>query len=58
MPIENAEVMKEFFRWKSEFRKYIKDKNIDKKFLKVIHIESSKFIKEKIVDNRYKNRAH
>lgn len=52
MPIENAEVMKEFFRLKSEFRKYIKDKdkNIDKEFLKVIYIESSKFIKEKIVE--------
>ncbi|AAY61285.1 hypothetical protein RFEPED_0882 [Rickettsia felis str. Pedreira] len=52
MPIENAEVMKEFFRLKSEFRKYIKDKdkNVDKEFLKVIYIESSKFIKEKIVE--------
>ncbi|AFC70984.1 hypothetical protein [Rickettsia australis] len=25
MPIENVEVMKEFFRLKSEFRKYIKE---------------------------------
>ncbi len=52
MPIENAEVMKEFFRLKSEFRKYIKDKvrNVDKEFLKLIYIESSKFIKEKIVE--------
>ncbi|KJV80535.1 hypothetical protein RHORCCE3_1463 [Rickettsia hoogstraalii str. RCCE3] len=42
MPIENAEVMKEFFRLKSEFRKYIKDKvkNVDKEFLKLIYIES------------------
>ncbi|EER22523.1 MULTISPECIES: hypothetical protein [spotted fever group] len=52
MPIENAEIMKKFFRLKSEFRKYIKDKdkNVDKEFLKVIYIESSKFIKEKIVE--------
>ncbi|KIJ88585.1 hypothetical protein SB78_04725, partial [Rickettsia asembonensis] len=27
-----------------------KDKNVDKEFLKVIYIESSKFIKEKIVE--------
>ncbi|KJW03109.1 hypothetical protein REIP_1131 [Rickettsia endosymbiont of Ixodes pacificus] len=37
MPIENAEIMKKFFRLKSEFRKYIKDKdkNVDKEFLKL-----------------------
>ncbi|ABV75219.1 hypothetical protein A1C_04795 [Rickettsia akari str. Hartford] len=43
--------MKEFFRLKSEFRQYIKDKvrNVGKE-LKLIYIESSKFIKEKIVE--------
>ncbi|CAK6506614.1 hypothetical protein [Rickettsia helvetica] len=42
MPIENAEVMKEFFRLKSEFRKYVKDKNknVDDEFLQAIYIFS------------------
>lgn len=46
--IKNAAVMQEFFRLKSEFRKYIKDKNYA--FFAEIYKKSSIAIEEKIVE--------
>nr|WP_227780071.1 hypothetical protein [Rickettsia sp. Tenjiku01] len=46
--IKNSGVMQEFFRLKSEFRKYIKDKNYE--FFAAIYKKSSISIEEKIVE--------
>ncbi|BAW83037.1 predicted protein [Rickettsia japonica] len=50
--IKNSGVMQEFFRLKSEFRKYIKDKNytIEDEFFAEIYKKSSISIEEKIVE--------
>ncbi|MFV9936770.1 MAG: hypothetical protein AB8U84_06320 [Rickettsia endosymbiont of Haemaphysalis japonica] len=50
--IKNSGVMQEFFRLKSEFRQYIKDKNytIEDEFFAAIYKKSSMSIEEKIVE--------